>query len=144
MLQVAEEARRQKHELQKQERSTMLAAVSLDHHAYSLKQKELMPPPPPVPTSTTGSPLPTASTGNIRETYQGDKSMMTASPAPSCSTRKRLHSSEEGPSPTAHTVYSRLDDEQSAQSKHHDGEEDDDDVEESPAKRRRGWFGGLF
>ena len=57
---------------------------------------------------------------------------------------KRLHSSEEGPSPTAHTVYSRLDDEQSAQSKHHDGEEDDDDVEESPAKRRRGWFGGLF
>ena len=122
----------------------MLAAVSLDHHAYSLKQKELMPPPPPpAPTSTTGSPLPTASAGNIRETYQGDKSMMTASPAPSCS-KKRLHGSEEGPSPTAHTVHSRLDDEQSAQSKHNDGEDDDCNVEESPAKIRRGWFGSLL
>lgn len=144
ILQVAEEARRQKHELQKQERSTLLAAVSLDHHAYSLKQKELMPPPPSVTPSTTGSPLPTASTGNIKETYHGDKSMMTASPAPSCSTKKRLHSSEEGPSPTVHTVHSRLDDEQSAQSKHRDDEDDDCDVEESPVKRRRGWFGSLF
>ena len=129
---------RTKYELQKKERSSMLANISVEQHAFSLQQqKELMPPPPPVNVNSPNAP--SCSAGNIREAIDSDSKSYFTSPAPSSVTAmKRRRVAEDEPSPSG--VPTPIEE---ASGCTNDDEEEEDTSESVKKRRKKGWF-NLF